>query len=1229
MKLPIINLEVEIRISSSLKRLWCKAKVAFILLVFLFSAHGFYFLPRGQNSQNPISQLIKPKEALANYQFAPTGGAIVTGTAQTITSATVASAEGVNVGSWKGTLADDAFHWTVASTATGVNFYLDLDGVQLKGANKLIIQTEIDLDATVPQLLVQICDWFSATSVDNAADAQCTTGGWRTLNTKNASQAAVAYTDTANDAMQWHIYDSYWSTGTTGGTPVSTPLTNFVSGTNKVRVRYFSTTNTVSVVSIDYLRVYAVVDPVYHPAEFVNQGTGTPAGHYGGAVVVGNTATGQQAVTGDALYLSVPGTAGSVSDFYLKFKNVKTYTGANTILANTDVSCSAATAGLQYRYAIRNFTGSTWEDISNPVDCGTADLNLQFAKNNVTLSNYINGSNEIWVRVYGLSNSTTSLRVDQLYLTLGTTNTDLTACEISFGSNISGRIAANYSAPGADQILATAIDSTYMYLAGFDTSGGDNQWHLEKRNLSDGALVTAFDTDGIVTTDPSTGSDQILAIAVNTTHVFVAGFDNVPGNNQWRIEKRDIGTGALVTAFDTDGIIQFNPAADIDQITAIALDASAVYVAGFEDDDTGVWRIHKYDITTGALVTAFDTDGIITETLLAGAGNERIQAMAVDATYLYVAGFDILAGAGEWRIEKRNLSDGALVSAFDTDGIVNSDPSINADAIYAMAIDSAYIYVAGYDGVVASTNFQWRIEKRDITTGALVTAFDTDGAVQVNPAADNDWVTTLDTDASNLYVGGFVDDDTGTWRAEKRNISTGALVTAFDADGIVTADDGGDDRLTSIAADAANVYLAGWGTGPGNNQWLIEKRDVSTGLRVTASFGTNDCSATRNIDTTANPSMWNVQTEDESTTFGHDYYPLNTDADATVEEAAATNISFAVTAPSNAAVTGVFFAGRYMGGDAGTVQMGLRDYGSLTGTLGGWSAIGASATIAMVYSDNRTVGTVASGGVAGWMTNPEDFIDTVNNKMNINVRTTADGATTNNSVRQVDFAMVSLQWIETAAAAPTFTLNSYRWYVDSDALDVTDPWGTPDIAQATAIAPLPASNDPPGPTQELRLRVNFTVNTANLSASGQQFKLQYKAGTDASCTTGSWTDAGAGGGGTIWRFATSAVTDGTTLTISRLSPASDVLEVYAKANPSATNPNAATVGQEIEYDFHIEQNGAAEATQYSFRAVESDGTVFDAYTNCPTLTSEPGTSILQRHGNFFADEIEKGFFWAN
>lgn len=215
-----------------------------------------------------------------------------------------------------------------------------------------------------------------------------------------------------------------------------------------------------------------------------------------------------------------------------------------------------------------------------------------------------------------------------------------------------------------------------------------------------------------------------------------------------------------------------------------------------------------------------------------------------------------------------------------------------------------------------------------------------------------------------------------------------------------------------------------------------------------------------------------------------------------------------------------------------------------------------------------------------------------------------------------------------AAADPTFTLSNYRWYYDNDAVDPTDPWGNPDIAANTAIVAIPASNDPPSATQELRLRVNITVNDENLTASNQQFRLQFRTATDTSCSTGSWTEVGVDANA-AWQFATSSVSGGAALAENRLS--SDVLQVYAKANPTVANSNSATAGQTIEYDFHIvgSGNNFIPATQYLFRAVEADNTVFDAYDNCPILQTEPDSDNLMRHGNVFVNEGEQGFYWSD
>ncbi len=215
----------------------------------------------------------------------------------------------------------------------------------------------------------------------------------------------------------------------------------------------------------------------------------------------------------------------------------------------------------------------------------------------------------------------------------------------------------------------------------------------------------------------------------------------------------------------------------------------------------------------------------------------------------------------------------------------------------------------------------------------------------------------------------------------------------------------------------------------------------------------------------------------------------------------------------------------------------------------------------------------------------------------------------------------------TIAERVTMSLNSYRWYDDNDSEAVTSPWSALDLAINNMLPTLPAGYSPPSTGNELRLRIKILLGNQPLSAGDVAFKVQYKAGTDSSCTTGSWTDVGAGGGGGIWRFATSGVTDNTTLSTSVLT--STVRELYSKSNPTNTNPNGAAVGETIEYDFHIEHNGAASATQYSFRLVESDDSVMSDYAQCPTLVTRPLVDNQLRHGGFYQDGVEKGFFWAD
>jgi len=397
----------------------------------------------------------------------------------------------------------------------------------------------------------------------------------------------------------------------------------------------------------------------------------------------------------------------------------------------------------------------------------------------------------------------------------------------AFGT--AGVVTSNPST-GSDVAIGIAIDSNYMYVVGYDESPPGNwQWRIEKRSLTDGSLVPAFGTAGAVTYNPSTGSDVAIGIAIDSNAMYVVGYDSSPGNPQWRIEKRSLTDGSLVPAFGTAGVVTYNPSTGSDVAIGIAIDSNAMYVVGY-DSSTGnwQWRIEKRSLTDGSLVPAFGTAGVVTYN--PSTGDDGAHGIAIDSTAMYVVGDDSSPGNPQWRIEKRSLTDGSFVAAFETAGVVTYNPSTGSDEAIGIAIDSNAMYVVGYDESPGVGNWQWRIEKRSLTDGSLVPAFGTAGVVTNNPNTGDDRAYGIAIDSNAMYVVGY-DESPGVgnwqWRIEKRSLTDGSFVAAFGTAGVVISNPStGSDGARGIAIDSNAMYVVGYDESPGvgNWQWRIEKR---------------------------------------------------------------------------------------------------------------------------------------------------------------------------------------------------------------------------------------------------------------------------------------------------------------------------------------------------------------------------------------------------------------------
>jgi hypothetical protein len=589
---------------------WPKMLVCMIVSVFLFN-HGELFIFRNLSK----SLVPMPKTAEATYQFSPTGGGIVTGSNPAILGATAANDEGINVGDWRGAIADDGLHFGITSTTGGYNAYLDIGGVQLNNANVLIIQTQFDLDAAAPSTLVQICDWVSSTGVHAAADSECTGGGWRNL---NLNDALITTTTATNYA--WQVYDGYWDSTATSS--ISTPLSNFASSTDTIRVRYYSTTNTTSVVHVDFLRAFAVVNPVYAPSGAVQLSGGTPTGNYTLLTLGGVGQTGL-----DNARLGIPGTAGSISDFYLSFDDVRTYTGANTILVRAEYSCSVS-GGLNHTPKIYNFNTSAWEDLASPIACSTTDVANAWAKNNITISDYVSNG-EVRIGWYGLANGTQEIRLDYIYMMIGTTNTDGSG-EISFGSLSAGTVdntrtldmtgtASTWSILSADDSvdIAATVAQSLTFTISDTTIGFGNLNAGAARYATGDAVGSASETEAHTLVVGTNAANGYTMTATGTTltcsgcggaTVSAIGGTNTTssaGTEQFGMRfSASGGTGAVAAPYAAGGFA-FDTAAFPDQIaSASGASANTTYSARYLANIAANTEAGSYSATVTYVATA-------------------------------------------------------------------------------------------------------------------------------------------------------------------------------------------------------------------------------------------------------------------------------------------------------------------------------------------------------------------------------------------------------------------------------------------------------------------------------------------------------------------------------------------------------------------------------------------------------------------------------------------------
>ncbi len=134
-----------------------------------------------------------------------------------------------------------------------------------------------------------------------------------------------------------------------------------------------------------------------------------------------------------------------------------------------------------------------------------------------------------------------------------------------------------------DYAYSVAVDSTGIYVVGRSSAPGNwYLWYIEKRDIYTGALIWA------TTSDPSSGDDVAQSVAVDSTGIYVVGYDRIPGNAQWRIEKRNLNDGSLIWS------VTSNPSSGNDVAYSVAVDSTGIYVVGVDSiPGDNQWRMEK------------------------------------------------------------------------------------------------------------------------------------------------------------------------------------------------------------------------------------------------------------------------------------------------------------------------------------------------------------------------------------------------------------------------------------------------------------------------------------------------------------------------------------------------------------------------------------------------------------------------------------------------------------
>lgn len=264
-------------------------------------------------------------------------------------------------------------------------------------------------------------------------------------------------------------------------------------------------------------------------------------------------------------------------------------------------------------------------------------------------------------------------------------------------------------------VYAVALQPDGKIIMVGETSESGNINFAVVRLNPNGSFDTSFDTDGIVTTDFSGGTDRAFGVGLQTDGKIVVGGSTQPNSNFGFARYNP--NGSLDTTFDTDGkvIVNFGGTDRLSDLT-IQPDGKIIGVGDTSiGNDYALCRLN----TNGSFDTSFNLDGLATTDIFANDSATKV-ALLPDGKIIAAGssnGFTIASMA-------RYFSSGILDTSFDGDGKVTNDlPFTTQEIVSGLKIQA--------DGKILTAS-QTFINGNGDTAGLLVNRYNANGSADTS-----------------------------------------------------------------------------------------------------------------------------------------------------------------------------------------------------------------------------------------------------------------------------------------------------------------------------------------------------------------------------------------------------------------------------------------------------------------------------------------------------------------